>query len=398
MATRTTTTRTTSFGPAPSADQVAQQGLFFQTAPAPEDLFERLVAAYIGCRRNKRTSGSALAFELRREQALRELHDELASGAWRPGRSICFVVTRPKPREVWAADFRDRIVHHLLYNHIAPRFEAAFVADSCACIAGRGTLYAAQRLEHQVRSVTDNWRRPAWYLKCDLANFFVSIDKHVLRHLLQARIDPVRETWWAELADTVLMHDPRADVDVRCPQAKLRLVPPHKSLFSAPADTGLPIGNLSSQFFANVLLNPLDQRIKHRLRAPHYLRYVDDFVMLHESREWLRGALADIEAWLPAELYLQLNPRKTVLQLVDRGIDFVGHLIKPWCRRTRPRTVKAAVARVLSLPRDQVGVAANSYFGLLGQASHSHRDRARLANAVRRRGKAVVATLRKTTP
>ena len=136
-----------------------------------------LVQAYLDCRATKRNTASAQAFEAKLEHNLFQLAEELASGGYQPGRSICFVITRPKPREVWAADFRDRIVHHLLYNHISPRFHARFVANSCACIPGRGTLYAAQRLEHGVRSVTQNWSQPAHYLKCDLANFFVAIDK-----------------------------------------------------------------------------------------------------------------------------------------------------------------------------------------------------------------------------
>jgi hypothetical protein len=133
---------------------------------------------------------------------------------------------------VWAAEFRDRVVHHLLYNRIGPRFLASFVADSSACIPGRGTLYAARRLEHQVRSVTANWSRPAHYLKCDLANFFVSIDKHVLLVLLERR---VHEPWWRRLTHQVLMHDPRPDVECRGAASLFARVPPHKRLFNAPA-------------------------------------------------------------------------------------------------------------------------------------------------------------------
>ena len=190
------------------------------TASFPHDFpnshfsFEELVQAYLDCRRTKRNTASAQAFELDQERNLARLRDELVAGTYRPGRSICFVITRPKPREVWAADFRDRIVHHLLYNRIAPRFHAGFIANSCACIPGRGTLYAATRLAHDVRSVTQNWSRPAWYLKCDLANFFVAIDKQVLFALLCNR---VHEPWWRELTHLVLFHDPRTDVEVRIP-------------------------------------------------------------------------------------------------------------------------------------------------------------------------------------
>jgi RNA-directed DNA polymerase len=382
MATRTTTTRPTRAARVPSADPTAAT-------------FEELVAAYLDCRRNKRNSPSALAFEHQLERNLGKLHEELLSGSYRPGTSICFVVTRPKPREVWAADFRDRVVHHLLYNRIAPRFHASFISDTCACIPGRGTLYAATRLEHQVRSITQNWSRPTFYLKCDLANFFVAIDKHVLREQLATK---VHEPWWMQLAETILFHDPREQVELRSPRSLLHLVPRHKSLFNTPADTGLPIGNLSSQFFANVYLNALDQHVKHHLKARRYVRYVDDFVLLHESPAWLNGALADIASFLPERLHAQLNPRKTVLQPVDRGIDFVGHLIKPWCRRTRPKTVRAAIHRMEYLPAAQVFATANSYFGLLRQATSSHTDRARFANAVRYRGHSVKSDLTKTYP
>lgn len=127
-ATRTTTTRTTSSWLSPSAD------------PTVAFSFEALVRAYTDCRRHKRNSTSALAFEAHLERNLCNLHERLTDRSYRPGRSVCFVVTHPKPREVWAADFADRVVHHLAYNEIAPAFHAAFTADSCACIPGRGTL------------------------------------------------------------------------------------------------------------------------------------------------------------------------------------------------------------------------------------------------------------------
>jgi RNA-directed DNA polymerase len=292
---------------------------------------------------------------------------------------------------VWAAQFRDRIVHHLLYNHIAPRFHARFVVDSCACIPGRGTLYAAKRLDHQVRSITQNWSQPAHYLKCDLANFFVSIGKGVVLEQLRRQI---HEPWWMGLAQTILMHDPRTDVEVRGTRQELAPVPPHKSLFRAPADHGLPIGNLSSQFFANVLLNELDQHIKHRIRAVHYVRYVDDFVLLHPDAQWLNLAKQEIERKLDV-LRLKLNPRKTILQPVSRGIDFVGHVIKPWRRTTRPRTLAAALSRIETLAAAEVHQSVNSYFGLLRQARHSHADRTCLANAARQRGHCVNGKLTK---
>ena len=368
---------------APSADSTL--------GPYP---FQDLVQAYYDCRRTKRNSDSALAFEIDLERNLIQLHDDLVTGNYRPGRSICFVVTRPKAREVWAAAFRDRVVHHLLYNHVAPRFYASFIADSCACIPGRGTLYAAKRLESKIRSATQNWSKPVFYLKCDLANFFVAIDKQVLRHQLAAKID---EPWWRALAEQILMHDPRWDYLTRSPAHLFNGVPQHKRLTAQPAHLGLPIGNLSSQFFANVYLDALDQFCKHRLGVKHYVRYVDDFVLLHESPQQLNAWLAEIEAFLP-KLGAKLNPTKTILQPVERGVDFVGHVIKPWRRTTRKRSVAQAMKRTASAPPEQLRETANSYFGLMTQASHSQKDRAALANLVLRRGYVVNRELTKTYP
>lgn len=384
MATRTTTTRTTSFVHGPSADSSAEHAGFS---------FRDLVEAYFDCRRTKRNSASALTFEANLERNLVTLFDELHAGNYQPGRSICFVVTRPKPREVWAAAFRDRIVHHLLYNRISPRFHASFIADSCACIPGRGTLYAAERLEAKIRSITQNWARPAYYLKLDLANFFVSIDKEVLRHQLAER---VHEPWWMALAEQILMHDPRSNFEFRGRPARMALVPPHKRLMNQPAHLGLPIGNLSSQFFANVYLDALDQFAKHRIGARHYIRYVDDFILLHESAQWLNQAKAQIEVFLQERLHVQINPRKTILQPVARGVDFVGQVIKPWSRTTRRRSYRQAIERCAHADAVDLFETANSYFGLLGQATSSHHDRTRLANVLRRRGHMVNQAMSKT--
>jgi RNA-directed DNA polymerase len=383
-ATATGTTRTTSFGFVLSANSSAPSGAPFSMAD--------LVQAWLDCRRHKRQTESAQAFEANVERNLCALREELLSQAYQPGRSICFVVTHPRPREVWAAAFRDRVVHHLLYNAIAPRFLASFDAGSAACIPGRGTLYAAQRLETSVRSITQNWAVDARYLKLDLSNFFVAIDKRVLQTQLHRK---VTDPFWRWLTDAVLMHDPRADYEFRGDIKLMQRVPPHKQLANAPVHTGLPIGNLSSQFFANVHLNGLDQFCKHQVKARHYVRYVDDMVLLHQSAEWLHQALRRITAWLPAHLGVQINPRKTIEQPIARGIDFVGHVIKPWHRTTRNRTVATAAKRLQTMPASRVFAAGNSYLGLLRQATHSHTDRARLANVLRGRGHTVNGDLTK---
>lgn len=134
----------------------------------------------------------------------------------------------------------------------------------------------------------------------------------------------------------------------------------------------------------------------HQIGARHYVRYVDDFIILHESPQWLHQALTRITAWLPERLGAHLNPTKTILQPVDRGIDFVGHVIKPWRRTTRKRTVATAISRLRTMPAADVFTAGNSYLGLMRQATHSHVDRAAIARTLLGRGHAVDGDYLKT--
>jgi RNA-directed DNA polymerase len=255
------------------------------------------VLAYFDCRQHKRNTLARCAFERDLEAQPRRLYEQTDRRRLPAGPSICFVVTRPKPREVWAADFRDRVVHHLLYNKIGPRFERTFIADSCACIKGRGTLYAAERLEAKIRSITQNWSRPAFYLKCDIANFFVSIDKRRLAQLLAAK---VTGAVLARPRDARPLPRPAAARGGAKLARALALIPPHKSLWAQPAAHGPADRQPVEPVLRQRLLNELDQHAKHALRARHYVRYVDDFVLLDESPQWLNYARAEIEAFLPA--------------------------------------------------------------------------------------------------
>ena len=363
-----------------------------ECALSADPSMEDIVQAYLACRRHKRNTNSALAFEQNLERNLFDLHGELLSGSYEIGKSICFVITHPKPREVWAADFKDRIVHHLIYNKIGSRFENSFIADSCACIKGRGTLYGAKRLDAKVRSITQNWARPAYYLKLDLANFFVAIDKDILWGLLAKKIS---EPFWLDLTHKVLFHDPRQNCQFQGRPESIELVPVHKRLTSHPAHLGLPIGNLSSQFFANVYMNELDQFIKHQIGAKHYVRYVDDMVLLNESAQWLNASKERIEHFLATRLNAKINPKKTILQPIDRGVDFVGQVIKPWRRSVRRRNVVQATKAIQSTSAKDLLSVSNSYFGLLGQAK-SHYDRSTIASAVLGRGRSVNSQFTKT--
>ena len=334
-------------------------------APCCDVTPEELFLAYYHCRRRKRNTTNALVFERRLERNLLDLYYELHAGAYRPGRSLCFVVTHPKPREIWAAGFRDRVVHHLLYNRIAPDFYRGFSVESCACIPGRGTLYAVERLTRHLRSATQDWTLPRWALQMDLANFFVSIDKQVLDGLLAHRITA---PYTLHLARLLLHHDPTTNVQLRGSAALLRSIPPHKSLFTAQGQgRGLPIGNLTSQFFANVYLDPLDQYIKRALRQRYYVRYVDDLVIVSQSDQdasamhELSQRLTDFAA---QTLHVHFHPRKTHLQRADLGINFVGYIVRPYARYLRRRTLASARQRLRQPAINRVQTI-NSYLGLL---------------------------------
>lgn len=343
-----------------------------------------MLCAYLDCRKHKRNTDSATQFEIRLNRNLRLLKEELNDGAYEIGVSRCFAITNPRPREIWAASFRDRVVHHLMYDAIAPAFIRSFIADSSACIPERGTLYGAKRLEAKIRSVTQNWSQECFYLKLDLSNFFVSIHKPTLFDLLEPKIS---DPWMLDLTAQIVFHDPTTNYIISGDPKELALVPPHKSLFNAQPDCGLAIGNKSNQFFANVHLNPLDQFVKHQIRPLGYARYVDDFVLLHRDPKWLNEAKKRIEEMLFERLRLVINPRKTIIQPLAHGVDFVGHVIKPW--HTVPRATLATRAHsVVREDSDNLPEQLSSYLGLMRQ-SKSHKMRADLCRAALRMGYSV---------
>jgi len=309
--------------------------------------------AYLDCRRRKRGTANALRFEINQAEHLLDLEKELNSGSYRPSRSVCFVNLRPKPREIFAADFRDRVVHHLFVREIEDHWERVFIHDSYACRPGKGTHAAVDRLEEFVRSVTRGGRRRAWFLQFDVHNFFMSIDRRILFELIDCGVrrqygvpkgklplfcrELGRYRAMRELAETLIFHDPTDNFVRKSPAAAWGHIAEHKTLFNCPEHKGLPIGNLPSQFFGNVYLNTLDQFVKHELKVRHYVRYVDDAILLHEDRAVLEGWKAAVEAFLGDHLGLRLNEGATRLKPVSCGINFLGYIVHPDHRLTRRR-------------------------------------------------------------
>jgi retron-type reverse transcriptase len=294
--------------------------------------FDDLVEAYFTCRKNKRNTTSALEFEFNQNENLLQLYDDLVTGKYHIGESDCFVTENGNgtKREVWAANFRDRIVQHLVYNHISPKFHSRFIADSCACIPGRGTLYGATRLQSKILRLTANYTKPLYYLKMDLSNFFVSIDKNVVWSLLEPHIS---DHFIKNLTHTILYNDPKSTANYKSDEKTRAQIEPRKRLELVEGVTrGLPIGNITSQFFANVLLDPLDKFVVHQLKPAGYIRYVDDFILLSSSKEELCELRDKIIQFVPT-LGLTINPKKVFIHSVYRGVPFVGHNITKYGRK-----------------------------------------------------------------
>lgn len=330
--------------------------------------------AYFACRKTKRNSINQLRFEADLESNLVALYRDLVNGSYKIGRSVAFVVTHPKIREVWAADFRDRVVHHLIYNAISGHFHRRFIRDSYACIPGRGTHDGMRRVSSFARSITRNWTRPAYFLKCDVANFFNSIDRNILIGLVEKHVD---DEWLRALIRYVALHDPRPGALLRSPPHLFARVPRHKSLLHAPEGKGLPIGNLTSQFFANVYLNEIDQFVKHGLKAQYYGRYVDDMVLFHEDPHVLNAWYEDMDDFLKSSLSLRLHPNKKHMNHVDKGVDFTGFIIKPGRTYLRQTSLSGCKRKIRAWEREGAPVdpeslqklsqSLNSYLGMLRQ-------------------------------
>lgn len=303
---------------------------------------ENLYRQYHRCRRNKRNTANALRFEAEQEKNLVALQEALATRSYRPGRSVCFFATRPKLREIFAADFRDRVVHHLLVEYLERIWEPIFIHDSYACRKGKGVHAAVDRLQSFLRRATANGARPAWFLQLDVRNFFMRIDKDILFRMLARKLRDETALW---LTRTLVYHDCTEEFVLRGKPALMDAIPPHKTLFAAEPNKGLPIGNLNSQFFANVYLNGLDQFVKHELRCRHYLRYCDDFVLLANDPEILRNWKMRIETYLRDNLALELN-RKQRLAPVSNGVDFLGYVVRRDYKLVRRRVVNNLKAKL----------------------------------------------------
>ena len=330
--------------------------------------FEALLEAAEQARRGKRFRPGVAAFHFHLEPALCRLVRELASGTWEPGPYRQFVIHQPKRRVISAAPYRDRVVHHALVNVLEPIFERTFIADSFACRRGKGTHAAVRRCRKFAR-------RSRYVLKADIKKFFPSVDHEIAKRLVARKIKDRRVlALLGQIIDSSSGQEPVIDWfpgdDLFTPLGRRR---------------GIPIGNQTSQFLANVYLDPLDHFVKERLGAKGYVRYVDDFLVFSDDKAQLGEFRRAIAGFLHG-LRLRLHPRKNVIAPVADGIRFVGYRVFPSHVLLPKENVRRFLRRARRMQADYAGGAIDaaevktrlmSWLGHARQAD-THRLRERL--------------------
>ena len=355
-----------------------------------EQLLADLYQAYYDARRHKRNKPYQLRFEADLERNLNALCDELYNRTYKPYPSTCFIITDPKKREVFAADFRDRIVHHLYYNYTHELYERTFIYDSYSCIRDRGTHFGIARLEQHIRQESQHYTVPCYVLKMDISGYFMHINRQLLLSICLATLERMSvhrilkhvPTTWQEVLDMdfvryltheIVLLNPIEDCRLHGSEEEWADLPKSKSLFYSPVGCGLPIGNLTSQLFSNVYLNVLDQYVKRKLRCRHYGRYVDDFYVVSADKEFLLEVAERVKEVLLMRLHLEINDGKTKVLSIWHGVDFLGAYVKPYRQYASRQMVMRMREKLRHLPQydaQHVQASLQSYEGLLSHGKN----------------------------
>jgi len=272
-----------------------------------------LILAWRKARKHKTKKPYVIEFEKDLERNLLKLHEELKSQIYFPKPLITFILRDPKTRRISKSAFRDRIIHHAVIRIIEPIFDKIFIYDSCANRKGKGNLFAVKRFDKFKRKITNNLHSEAFCLKADIKHYFDEVNHEILLKIIRRRIKD---------------------------EKVILLIKKILNNYYSKSGKGMPLGNLTSQFFANVYLNELDYFVKHKLKAKYYIRYVDDFVILHKNKEQLKIWKVEIEKFLKEKLKLELHQEKSKIISLSRGIDFVGFRNFYYYKLLRKRNIK----------------------------------------------------------
>lgn len=301
--------------------------------------------AYYDCCKHKGSTGGCIEYQMNYIANNYQLYVELNSMSYEISKSKTFCVTRPKLREVFCADFRDRIIHHLLAIKFVDILESEMTDKAYACRVGKGTDYGIADVKKEIKRVSENYTKEAWVLKCDLQGFFMSINRSFLYNLLEkvirAKYHGNDIEWWLWLWKKVVTHDPTKNCIKVGDLTLWDKLPKNKSLFTCGEGIGLPIGNLPSQLLANLLLSQFDKLVIERVgKCGGYGRYVDDFVVISTDKKLLLNILQESRGYLLEKFGLTLHPHKVSLQRAASGVRFTGALIRPGRMLPNPRTIE----------------------------------------------------------
>ena len=325
-------------------------------------LYFDLYDAFICAKRHKSNKSYVIEFEKNLKGNLMELVNELFDRRYIPKPCMCFIVEEPKKREIFAANFRDRIVHHLYYNYTYDLFDSTFIEDSYSCRKGKGTHYGIHRLGKHIRQETENYTKEAYVLKMDIKGYFIHINRLILLRIVNDTLDKMeshkvkgeRITWGEKLdydfvkylGEVIITLDPTKNCVIKGGKKSWMGLSDSKSLFKTEHDCGLPIGNLTSQLFSNVYLNKLDQFVKSELKCKHYGRYVDDFYVVSKDRLFIRSLIPLVEKFLKERLHLDVSKGKTKIISCRFGVEFLGNFIKPYRKYVSNSTFKRIKMRI----------------------------------------------------
>ena len=332
----------------------------------------QLWKAYREARKGKRRTEDEYRFEQNDMKNINRLTELILSGQYKPSAGVAFIVEEPVKREIFAAPFVDRVVHHFLFNMINEWWDKRLIYNSFSCRKGKGTMFGYQRLARDIRSVSDNYTKKTWVIKLDLKGYFMSLPRDGLferivwglRHQYPngGPYFQLLKYLWRE----IIFDNPTVGVRKRKPLAAWDGLPDDKSLFHTPEGIGIVIGNLSSQLLSNIYLDQLDRFISFQLGYKHYGRYVDDFYLVVPDGPEFEQAKRDIPAIrnYALGLKLKLHPRKVYIQEVSKGVDYLGVVVYPHRivpgKRFKRNFYRAATAYAIGHGKTESVI---SYFG-----------------------------------
>lgn len=298
---------------------------------------------------------------------------ELKNFIYRIKPSLCFISFSPVKREIFAGDFRDRVIHHLVFDALNKYYEKKLINDCYSCRKYRGTGYGIKRLAKFSQVASQNNTVPAYSLKLDISGYFMNINRGLLYKINKKLIkkifkaEPQKINYLLYLLKIIIDNNPTKNCRLRGSISDWKGLPRNKSLFFAKKNNGLPIGNLTSQLFGNIYLNDFDHFVKEKLKCKYYGRYVDDMVFIHQDKNFLLSLIPQIKKYLKNNLGLEIHPRKIYLQPVSHGIPFLGMIIKPHRIYCGKRLIKNFYSKLKAAGAGRLKNPAfiNSYLGYL---------------------------------